>query len=83
MKTKKKYEYVEVIEVPVGSLVLPPHKIKKTFRKIFNSGLKCHEHQHDEYIAIVFNDAFEKTMKPFRDNIGDKNKYSKGGTKCK
>lgn len=55
------------IKVPAGSLVIPPHKIKSTFKKIFNSALKCNElHPDDDtYDSIHFNKAVQIIMRSF------------------
>lgn len=83
----KKEEYF-IIEGLVGSLIIPPHKIKKIFNIAFKAGMKCNElHPDDDsYDNIHLQEAIDKIIKSLDEahkREMKKSPYAKGGKKCK
>jgi hypothetical protein len=66
-KKRKKEIKLVLAQVPSGSLCIPPNKIKKLFKIVFNAGMKCQEMHPDDdtYDDIHFNDALSKVFKSF------------------
>ena len=66
---KKKFKMVTV-EAPFGSIIIPPNKIKKLFKLVFNAGMKCQEMHPDDdtYDNIHFHESLNKVLKSFPKN---------------
>lgn len=64
---KKIEEQWVTVKVLAGSLIIPPHKIKESFRKIFDAGIKSNELHPDNNICnnLNFKKSLDKLLKSF------------------